>query len=54
MKYLQTRTINVLQRRRRLQEELDSSDPYANRKKLLDFVSDNALRKTYVQYNSRV
>lgn len=46
MKYLSTRKINVAQRRRRLQAELDSADPFVSRKKLLDFVSDNTLRES--------
>lgn len=45
MKNLETRTINVTQRRRRLQAELDSADPFVHKKKLLDFVSDNKLRE---------
>ena len=53
MKCLTTRTINVAQRRRRLQAELDSADPFVYQKKLLDFVAVNKFRKYMLVVLSR-
>ena len=53
MKCLTTKTINVAQRRRRLQAELDSADPFVYQKKLLDFVAVNKFRKNMLVVLSR-
>ncbi|XP_067948900.1 cyclic nucleotide-binding domain-containing protein 2-like [Watersipora subatra] len=52
MKALTTKTINVAQRRKRLQAELDSTDPFVYQKNLLDFVSDNKFHASRYSLNA--